>query len=622
MNLELGTAQLRRGDLADALDSAHRALDRFLALGMATWAGRAQLLRADVAIAEHKSGTASRALQAAEQLFTECGATQQVRRVWSRRAVLARRAGHHDEARSLWERMLDGVDASRPVLSGGYAHLALADLCDPAARTEHLAAANRIAFVLDARPLQVAIRIHQAQVQCGLGQRERAIELLRSSVSEVFRIEATHPQIRADVNFRSVADQAQDLLITTLLEDGSHLSMVDAWRCAAAAKAYSSRRRCDLTGSWSPEPDDAPSSGWVVDPELLTRLLAAGDERAPEAPDWTSIEVPSTALVEFHVLAGDIVAFVIRDGQVHARLLKGATGRTRATLSAWQQQVSLRSLGSVGRQFLGSGPQHDEQLLGEIYDDLFAPLEDLLDGEEETWHLVLHRHLHAVPFEALLGPARDCFGGVMPTVSFRVRSPEDCDDPPPVRGPLVLAVPDENAPLIEDEAAQVVARLGEAELHLGEAAGRDRLLQDAGGRSVVHVACHGVFRDRNPLRSAMRMGDGWVTAQDLLEADLSGSLIVLSACASGATSTHEVGPIGIAWACLHAGARAVVAAMWPVDDATARAFMERLYARLLIDPTLSAAMEATRAEFRDAHPDRRDWAAFRLFADPMDQIRS
>ncbi len=50
---------------------------------------------------------------------------------------------------------------------------------------------------------------------------------------------------------------------------------------------------------------------------------------------------------------------------------------------------------------------------------------------------------------------------------------------------------------------------------------------------VLHLACHGLFRADNPMFSALKLHDGWLTAADVMQLDLKDTLVTLSACESG-----------------------------------------------------------------------------------------
>ena len=99
---------------------------------------------------------------------------------------------------------------------------------------------------------------------------------------------------------------------------------------------------------------------------------------------------------------------------------------------------------------------------------------------------------------------------------------------------------------------------------------------------------------------------------------LSADLVVLSACQTGLASgaLADVPPgddwVGLTRAFLHAGARRVVATLWPVDDWATAALMERFYEGYAggAEPgrALAAAQRALLGRVGTSHPFF--WAGF------------
>lgn len=101
---------------------------------------------------------------------------------------------------------------------------------------------------------------------------------------------------------------------------------------------------------------------------------------------------------------------------------------------------------------------------------------------------------------------------------------------------------------------------------------REWLLSALSKGSIVDVASHGEYDYRDPLKSRVLLGRGeTVTLADVLggTVDLPGlRLLILSSCQSGIGDVRgardEMRSLAVGM--LQAGARAVLAALWPVDD--------------------------------------------------------
>jgi len=133
---------------------------------------------------------------------------------------------------------------------------------------------------------------------------------------------------------------------------------------------------------------------------------------------------------------------------------------------------------------------------------------------------------------------------------------------------------------------------------------------------VLHLACHGLYRSGNPLFSALRLADRWVNAAEILDLDLGGALVTLSACESGRPSRDSAEPVGLAWAFLAAGASGVVVSQWLVDDDATSTLMTALYGHLAagLGPAEALRQAQLRVAASSPHPYR--WAPFVYVASP------
>src|SRR5262249_23627811 len=86
----------------------------------------------------------------------------------------------------------------------------------------------------------------------------------------------------------------------------------------------------------------------------------------------------------------------------------------------------------------------------------------------------------------------------------------------------------------------------------------------------------------DPAAEASAREDGILTAEEVQALDLRGTeLVVLSACETGLGALElGQGLLGLQRACQPAGARAVVASLWKVEDEATRTLMERFYTNL------------------------------------------
>lgn len=138
---------------------------------------------------------------------------------------------------------------------------------------------------------------------------------------------------------------------------------------------------------------------------------------------------------------------------------------------------------------------------------------------------------------------------------------------------------------------------------------------------VLHFATHALVDDRSLLKSAVVLApsegdDGLVSPGDLAALPLRADLVVLSACRSaGGVVVDGEGVQGLTAPLLAAGARAVVATAWPIDDHETVAVIKDFYRELSRGATVGSALrEAKLAAMRRGAPVR-DWASFTVIGD-------
>jgi CHAT domain-containing protein len=130
---------------------------------------------------------------------------------------------------------------------------------------------------------------------------------------------------------------------------------------------------------------------------------------------------------------------------------------------------------------------------------------------------------------------------------------------------------------------------------------------------VAHFATHALLNARHPELSGIvlslydkdgRAEDGFLRVNDIYNLHMPADLVVLSVCESAVgKSVGGEGAANLARAFFYAGARRVVASLWPVDDRASVAFMRAFYAEMAgrhLDPedALVAAQRQMRASAR------------------------
>ncbi|MBU1699569.1 MAG: CHAT domain-containing protein [Candidatus Eisenbacteria bacterium] len=275
----------------------------------------------------------------------------------------------------------------------------------------------------------------------------------------------------------------------------------------------------------------------------------------------------------------------------------------------------------AGRGYPGPAAPHElfqtatTSILHQMYELLWQPLVDAGLPDCRRWVISPHGVLHQVPVGALLGPAgylsERCELGICPSARVWCRTH---GRRAPKRA-FLAGVPTPDLPAIEAEIEMTRELLSGWSVTTDMAPTRATLRREAARAGLVHLAAHGALRTDNPAFSSIQLQDGPLYVHDLSDFRLPGSTVVLTACSSG----RGVAPggdewIGLARGFLSAGARHVVASLWPIHDAATQELMGRFYAEFAghADPTraLTEAMRGTRA----SRPHPWHWASFAVLS--------
>jgi CHAT domain-containing protein/tetratricopeptide (TPR) repeat protein len=159
-----------------------------------------------------------------------------------------------------------------------------------------------------------------------------------------------------------------------------------------------------------------------------------------------------------------------------------------------------------------------------------------------------------------------------------------------------------------------------ADVFTGDAATETAAKEHAGAYDVLHFACHGELNLDDAMLTSLRLApdaknDGYLHAGEVFDMNLKASLVVLSACNTGLgelTSGNEL--MGLTRSFLYAGAPAIIASLWTVDDKSTALLMREFYKNWTTMNKAEALRQAKLAVMKD-YPNPFYWAAFCLQGD-------
>jgi tetratricopeptide (TPR) repeat protein len=568
---ELAALHLREGELSAASQLAHEAAAAWAQVGSPDGHGRALLVRSD---ALARSGDLAAAVEAAREALR---LGQRHRLAWlcaaaHRRLSVLRpdRAAAHLRSGVRWaDRMLAWLPADlRPHVFAELADLygrAVLSLChqkrwDAAWRVVQAAKSRSLSWLLASHNLRVPVRGAEAS------QLARQINLLLDAYRARVFAELRDPE--------SAAGAPQELVDL----EGRIRELLWRWQLQHPALASH------------------------------TDLLRAHPPKLPELE-------ADTALVEYFTAADHVWALVVEpDHTVSGRRLCPVCQVARLG-ALWANGLRAHMAGGLPAAHALRQATH---VLRGLYEHLVLPLEGLL---RRFSRLVVAPSgvLYGLPFHAFTdGQAcvwdrwEVCYvpaGSLLPLL----RRPTGDGPAVCVADPLHGRVPG-----ALQEARWVARRLG---ARLRESPDPQAFLDALRGAKVVHVAAHCRFRPEAPLLSAIHLSAGPVTTADLLAAEADCQLVVLSGCE---TASARVLPgdelVGFARAWFHAGARALVVSLWPVEDVATAELMRLFYDTLCAGARLQEALRRAALELRAARPHPWWWAGFIAVGDGTFQL--
>ncbi len=191
---------------------------------------------------------------------------------------------------------------------------------------------------------------------------------------------------------------------------------------------------------------------------------------------------------------------------------------------------------------------------------------------------------------------------------------------------LAISNPDGSLDGAQQEVNGIVKTMKDARVLGRKQATVKTFTELVGGFRYVHIATHGIL-ETDPRKSHLKFSDGPLTLKAIARLGLgqSNELVVLSACDTATELRESEGeePVSLADAFSLAGAPALVASLWEVDDDSTAELMSTFYRALSqgggdpLDALRNAKLNLLRMKRGKAAPYAAPWhwASFQLYGD-------
>jgi CHAT domain-containing protein len=328
---------------------------------------------------------------------------------------------------------------------------------------------------------------------------------------------------------------------------------------------------------------------------------------------------PDQAVIDYVVLDSAVAALVITDRGVVLQRLPVRADTLRSRVEGLLSRLAPR----IGTRVDTAHSFFDVALAERLYADLLAPLERVL-ADRTRLVIVADGPLHLLPLDALVS-------ATTPQVTYAVDRYEITVVPSlaalgesraaTLAGPVV-AVAGPGLEGTEPELAALGVAFGSRGVNVlrGDRASESQVRLMAPTAGLLHFAAHARPNDAEPSYARLTLAptgddDGQLHAYEIETLHLPGTLVVLSACETGAGRLLAgEGVLSLSRAFLRAGASGTVATLWPVGPATAD-LMGAFYPALARGEAPAAALRQAKLVLRQgewASPFH--WAGFTLVA--------
>jgi tetratricopeptide (TPR) repeat protein len=330
---------------------------------------------------------------------------------------------------------------------------------------------------------------------------------------------------------------------------------------------------------------------------------------------------PGTVVLEYFQAGDELVLFVF-DARRLAAYRLGPVEQVVKLIDRFRFQVGKFGLGKeYVRDHSDTLLVNVNRCLVELYTALVGACADNL-ADARQLIVIPHGALHYLPFHALIDPSGTPLVerveiAYAPSATVIASCYERPAVPQGLGQRLLIGVPDQAIPQVAGEIEALEGLFGPSLVLLGEAATEQAFRRHAPEADVIHLASHALFRQDNPLFSAIRLADGWLSLYDLYSLRLRASLVTLSACETGVNDVlagDEL--VGLARGFFQAGTATVVVSLWAVEDASTARLMQRFYAQLEAGLGPALAMRRAQSDLRRQYPHPYYWAPFLVIGRP------
>ncbi len=291
-----------------------------------------------------------------------------------------------------------------------------------------------------------------------------------------------------------------------------------------------------------------------------SRRVGGVDSRACASVDEALAAVGDRSLLEYALIGDRVWAVTVSRGRAALHDLGSAHG-LGADIEACSFALNRLNRAGGSPASIDAAAATLAAVTEQLRERLVPPMLRRHDGPVV---IVPDGSLHGVPWRAVVGAGGRPIS-VTPSLLGWFLASTGADRVPAREGVALVAGP--GLRLAEAEVGAVAGVHPDASVLTGGAATVPAVVAAIAGTELAHLACHGAFRDDNPLFSTLLMHDGPITVHDLQGRGTLPRIMVLSACSAASAGALRGGTLlGLASALMAMGVNSVIAPLTPVND--------------------------------------------------------
>ncbi|NMG06146.1 CHAT domain-containing protein, partial [Brasilonema sp. UFV-L1] len=338
-------------------------------------------------------------------------------------------------------------------------------------------------------------------------------------------------------------------------------------------------------------------------------------ETTPPDIEKLKSSIPAGTVVVQPVLLGNSIAIFVLTKD-HLNVVKTPIKYTKFNKLLADYLKQVQNEGDDSYIETGSGP---------LYDILIRPVEKEIQAlSPKELSIITSGKLRNLPFETLYDKQKQEFLIQKYPVNYltriSTRSLESSLESSTAQklvnpqqavlafGNPVPRVP-HNLPGAEEEVKNITQLFPTSQAYLGNNATLNNFKTYASRFPLLHLATHGCFQNQdckklNLKKNTLLFADTQFNIADAARLGLQGTqLLTLSACQTAQeTNSDNEGIIGVAYIFERAGAKAVMASLWAVEDKATQELMIEFYKNIKLGMSKGEALQKAKLKLIERHP--------------------